>query len=51
MRRHSKVDWIKRRGTVTHVRPYTGEVEVQWDDRRSVDHRPLRALQKVELLR
>jgi hypothetical protein len=33
MRKNTKVNWLTRRGTVTHVRQFSGEVEVQWDER------------------
>jgi hypothetical protein len=38
-----KSDWRKRRGVVISV----SRVTVLWDDRASVDHWPIRALQKA----
>jgi hypothetical protein len=42
-----KSDWRKRRGVVISISRATDTVTVLWDDRASVDHWPIRALQKA----
>jgi len=44
-RRHV-LDWTQRRGTV-HSANLT-QVSVKWDDRRSLDQWPIKALEKIE---
>jgi len=49
-RRGHRVNWATRQGTVIgRSYPNTGiEVRVQWDDRRTIDHWPAKALEKIE---
>jgi hypothetical protein len=43
-----RVDWIKRRGSVIYISVVSDTVTVQWDDRRTKDPWPTRAIQVVE---
>jgi hypothetical protein len=45
------VDWIKRRGSVICVSVVSDTVTIQWDDRRTRDPWPIRAIQVVEDLK
>jgi hypothetical protein len=43
----AKRSWSERRGTVAWVSLYNHQVHVKWDDRRTVDHWPREALEKI----
>jgi len=45
MRRRHPVDWTLRRGTVWSGK--TESVSVKWDDRRTLDQWPVKALEKI----
>ena len=42
-----RTDWLTRRGRVVHVSKPTNTIVVKWDDRRTLDHWPTRALEKI----
>jgi hypothetical protein len=46
-RRTTYRDWPNRRGTVLSMTKTSGQVVIQWDDRRSRDFWPPRALEIV----
>lgn len=48
--RHHSVDWAKREGIVIRVGKYNNQTKVLWDDRKSPDHWPTAALEKIEKL-
>jgi hypothetical protein len=45
-RRHTKVNWVARRGTITHI--YRTGAAIKWDDRKTDDHWPVNALALCE---
>jgi|tagenome__1003787_1003787.scaffolds.fasta_scaffold17339131_2 hypothetical protein len=48
-RRPHKTNWYTRRGTVTSISKVTDNLTVQWDDRTTVDHWPIRALERIPI--
>jgi len=44
---HARLDWHKREGYVVRMPERPGMVTVKWDDRRTLDHWPEKALEHV----
>jgi len=48
--KHTAVDWTKCEGTIARVSLFSEDIAVQWDNRRTLDHWPVRALVLVKAL-
>lgn len=44
---HARLDWTKRQGSVHTVGEYSHIVTVKWDDRRTYDQWPEKALEYI----